>query len=225
MAEGALSRRVYNEILGRLLRGEVKPGQFFNRRQIAAELGVSVAPVLEAMLELQTEGLIESLPRQGTRVRQLTVEDVRGQLIVREALECQAARLYCGPPVEKDLPRLLPMAREIDAAELRSIEHIREEVRFHHELVSLAAVPALNEAFERVMKLGLLFAVQALHPSHKYAPKSSHVKLVNALVSSDADAAEAVVRAHVQSGKEALFERWSGAEARRAHSRPAWLGE
>jgi DNA-binding GntR family transcriptional regulator len=180
---------------------------------------------LEAMLELQTEGLIESLPRQGTRVRELTLEDVRGQLIVREALECQAARLYCGPPVEKDLPRLLAMAKEIDAAELRSVEHIREEVRFHHELVSLPELPALTEAFERVMKLGLLFAVQALHPNHKYAPKSSHVKLVNALVSSDADAAEAVVRAHVQSGKEALFEHWRGADSRRAPRRPNWLGK
>src|SRR5689334_15273534 len=89
------SERVYNEILDRLLSGRWEPGYVFNRRQIAAEMKVSVAPVLEAMLELEGEGLIETLPRKGTRVRALTIRDLQGQLIVREALECQAARMYC----------------------------------------------------------------------------------------------------------------------------------
>src|SRR5688500_11104912 len=96
MADGSLSTRVYDDILGRIVSGRMKPGDVFNRRQVAAELGVSVAPVLEAMLELETEGLIQTLPRRGTRVCQASADDVWGQLMVREALECQAARLYCG---------------------------------------------------------------------------------------------------------------------------------
>jgi GntR family transcriptional regulator, rspAB operon transcriptional repressor len=223
MSSSSLAARVYEEILKRLLTGKLVPGQIFNRRQTAAELGVSVAPVLEAMLELEAEGLIETLPRKGTRVRVLTLVDLQGQLVVREALECQAARLYCGRPVQQHMKQLIPLAEEIDASDLRSPEHLKDEIFFHHYLVSLAATPALTEAYERVMKLGLLYLIQVFHPDPRSAPKASHVEFVNALTSQDPDAAEAAVRAHVQSGKEALFEQWVASRSTASPNVPSWL--
>jgi len=223
MENGSLSSRVYEEILHRLLSGSLIPGQRFNRRQIAAELGVSVAPVLEAMLQLRVESLIESTPRQGTRVRVLTLEDLRGQLIVREALECQAARLYRGEPIRRHLKRLAPMARRIDATDVRSAEHIKEEIRFHHSLVALAGVPALTAAYERVMKLGLLYAIQVHHPDQAAAPRSDHAKLLTELSTDIADEAEAAMRAHAQAGKEPFFASAEPAKPRRAADSPSWL--
>ena len=223
MSGGSLASRVYEDILHRILSGRLAPGEIFNRRQTAAELGVSVAPVLEAMLELEAEGLIETLPRKGTRVRVLRLDDLHGQLVVREALECQAARHYCGRPVERHMDRLLRMAEQIDASDLRSPAHLRKEISFHHYLVSLAAVPALTEAYERVMKLGLLYAIQVFHPDHRAATKASHVEFVNALTTHDPEAAEAAVRAHVQSGKEALFDRLAAAGSTALPDVPTWL--
>ncbi|MCX7935224.1 MAG: GntR family transcriptional regulator, partial [Planctomycetota bacterium] len=75
------------------------PGEFLDRRGVAREIGISPAPVLEAMLRLQEEGLLEALPRRGTRVRIITADYLLGQLLVREALECEAARLICGQKV------------------------------------------------------------------------------------------------------------------------------
>ena len=223
MGNGSLSTLVYNKILHRLLSGALGPGQIFNRRQIAAELGVSVAPVLEAMLQLRVEGLIESTPRQGTRVRVLTLEDLRGQLIVREALECQAARIYCGEPIRRNLKRLAPMARRIDATDVRSAEHINGEVRFHHSLVALAGVPTLTAAYERVMKLGLLYAIQVHHPDQAAAVRSDHLELLRALSTNDADKAEAIMRAHAQAGKEAFFASGQTSTDRLAPESPSWL--
>ena len=48
MPSSSLASRVYDDILNRILTGQLAPGEIFNRRQTAAELGVSVAPVLEA---------------------------------------------------------------------------------------------------------------------------------------------------------------------------------
>jgi DNA-binding GntR family transcriptional regulator len=218
------SKRVYDEILDRLLSGQWEPGYAFNRRQIAAELNVSVAPVLEAMLELEGEGLIETRPRKGTRVRALTLEDLQGQLIVREALECQAARMYCGEPIERHIKRLMRLAERIDDSQLRSIKHLKDEVRFHHYLLSLAGVTALVEAFERVMKSGLLYSIQVLHPWHESAPRASHVELVKGLTTRDPDVAEVLIREHVRSGKEALFEQTAGQGSEPGlPESPAWL--
>ena len=60
----SLSREVYNTLLQQLLQNELIPGTILNRRKVAAELGVSVAPVLEAMLQLEMEGFLEASGRK-----------------------------------------------------------------------------------------------------------------------------------------------------------------
>jgi GntR family transcriptional regulator, rspAB operon transcriptional repressor len=68
-------------------------GQPVSRRRLAAELGMSFLPVTEALLRLEFEGLLESRPRAGTRVRIPSPQDVEGNYVVRQALETQAAIL------------------------------------------------------------------------------------------------------------------------------------
>src|SRR5229473_6236702 len=91
-----LAGEAYGIIRQRILRGEVAIGQVISRRKVAAELGMSFLPVSEAMLRLEHEGLLESRPRAGTRVRVPTRPDVHGHHVVREALESQAAMLFAG---------------------------------------------------------------------------------------------------------------------------------
>ena len=227
MAEGPLSTRVYDDILARIMSGRMKPGDVFNRRQVAAELGVSVAPVLEAMLELESEGLIQTLPRRGTRVREASPRDVWGQLLVRQAWGGQAARLYHGDPVRRHATRLGRLAEALDRLDARSPEHAREEIRFHHYLVSLADCPALTQAFERVMKLGLLHAANALTPDPARSGAGAgqgHVSLVDALQTAEPDAAEAAVRAHVRGGVGALYADGKPTDGE-FPPLPSWLGE
>src|SRR6202049_5205071 len=89
-----LAGEAYSIIRERILGGEVAIGQVISRRKIAAELGMSFLPVSEAFLRLEFEGLLESRPRAGTRVRIPSHEDVRGHYLVREALKVEAARLF-----------------------------------------------------------------------------------------------------------------------------------
>src|ERR1700688_3973700 len=90
----SLAAEAYVYIRKRILRGEIAIGQVISRRKIAVDLGMSFLPVSEAFLRLEFEGLLESRPRAGTRVRIPSREDVRGHYVVREGLEVQAARLF-----------------------------------------------------------------------------------------------------------------------------------
>src|SRR5271155_1294222 len=90
----SLAHEAYGIVRQRIIRGELTIGQVISRRKIAGELGMSFLPVSEALLRLEFEGLLESRPRAGTRVRIPTPQDVRGNYLVREALELQAARLF-----------------------------------------------------------------------------------------------------------------------------------
>src|ERR1700680_1758728 len=98
-----LAGEAYSIIRERILRGEVAIGQVISRRKVAAGLGMSFLPVSEAFLRREFEGLLESRPRAGTRVRIPTREDVEGHYVVREGLEVQAAKLFAklAPPDER----------------------------------------------------------------------------------------------------------------------------
>src|SRR5262245_65220 len=86
----SLAAEAYEVVRQRIARGELVLGQAVSRRRLAAELGMSFLPVTEALLRLEFEGLLESRPRAGTRVRIPSSQDVEGNYVVRQALETQA---------------------------------------------------------------------------------------------------------------------------------------
>jgi len=187
--------------------GELHPGQIINRRQIASEFGVSVAPVLEAMLLLEHEGLLETIPRKGTQVRLIRQEDVLGQFILRDALECKAARLYWNRTLPEAYSDLLDFARQVDSATEDLLEDWRQEILFHKELVTLAGVPALTAAFDQTMKLNLFFTMSRTVPPELKHNRDNHEVLIQRLNSAgSADEAEEIIRTHVWYAKEYMLE-------------------
>ena len=84
--QSSLASEAYAVVRQRILTGTIGLGQVISRRKLAAELRMSFLPVSEALLRLEVEGLLESRPRAGTRVRIPSAEDVQGHYVVREAL-------------------------------------------------------------------------------------------------------------------------------------------
>ena len=203
----SLANDIYNRIMEQLLSGDLLPGQIINRRQMAADFHVSVAPVLEAMVLLEHEGLMETIPRKGTQVRLIREEDVRGQFVLRDALESKAARIYYGGNLKERSDELLDFARRVDQAPSDHLEDWKTEILFHRELVSLAAVPALTEAFDRTMRLNLFYAMARIIPVHLATERDNHVNLLHKLMEAEsADQAEILIRKHVWYGKESLLQ-------------------
>src|SRR5216110_1016378 len=114
-APASLAAEAYEFVKRRILCGDLSMGQVISRRKIAAELGMSFLPVSEALLRLEFEGLLESRPRAGTRVRIPSREDVRGHYIVREALEVQAAMLFAFVATAGERTELRKLAARVDA--------------------------------------------------------------------------------------------------------------
>lgn len=198
----ALSQEVYDFLLQKLLRNKLLPGAVLNRRQVAAEMNVSVAPVLEAMLQLELEGYLVSIPRKGTFVRPIHMEDIKGQRIVREALECQAARMYCGDSVKRNQKRLEDAAKKVDYCEPGSMDSWKSETAFHRALVDLAGCPALTQEFDKVMRAGLFFAVNQFIFTHGGMDSNKHERLVIELLTIDPEQAERLIRRHLGTVKE-----------------------
>lgn len=195
-----LSDRVYDALLEQMHHRKLLPGQEVNRRRVAAALGISVAPVLEAMVQLEHEGFLASRPRRGTYVKPIDPQEVRGRFILRIALEAQAARMYCGEPIIKHEKQLLKLAKQVDQTPPHDPRNWRAEVAFHTELVKLAQCQVLIKEFETVMHHGLFYAVNEIASTRpRQSPKDCHQGLVEALKTVDPGRADGVIRYELES--------------------------
>ena len=115
-----LASKVYESVRRGILSGDLKPGQPMSRRRIATELCTSPLPVASAFQRLELEGFLESRPRAGTRVRALSLDEIRGHFVVREALETQAATRVALLADDQAMrtPTLLLLAQHRSAATL-----------------------------------------------------------------------------------------------------------
>lgn len=100
-----------------LVSGELAPGDRVRQEELAESLGVSLAPVREALAVLEQEGQVTYLPRRGYFVTELDLGDVREIYELRALLEDRAARRAL-PLLDSDaIGRIELAAREwIDAA-------------------------------------------------------------------------------------------------------------
>ncbi|MFI2767288.1 GntR family transcriptional regulator [Ruegeria faecimaris] len=86
-SEGSLSQRVYLSIKHAILSLDFAPGDNLRKAPICERLGVSRAPVTEAIARLASEGLVDVVPQSGTRVSYFSMSEIREGMFLREALE------------------------------------------------------------------------------------------------------------------------------------------
>src|SRR5436190_17178449 len=112
---GSWAEQAYLMIREKILRGEFPLGAALSRRKLGIQFGMSFLPISEAIQRLEHDGLVESRPRVGTRVRIPSPQDLRDRYILREALETQSARLFSEKASSDERLELRSMAAQLDA--------------------------------------------------------------------------------------------------------------
>jgi DNA-binding GntR family transcriptional regulator len=198
--QGSLAMEAYTVIRRRIICGQIGLGEAVSRRKLAAELGMSFLPVTEALLRLEFEGLLESRPRAGTRVRIPSRADVLGHYIVREALETQAARLFARMATATERSALLKLAVHVDACVLSDrILFMGLHERLHCRIADCAHSPALSRALEATHALASTWFCTVPTPEPGYCV---HQNLLDALANASPEIAAQAMREHVTRGME-----------------------
>jgi DNA-binding GntR family transcriptional regulator len=201
----SLAEEAYQILLDQLLTKKLMPGILINRRAIATDLGMSVAPVLEAIIQLQSEGFLKSIPRKGTLVCAVHLEGFRGQLLLREAIECEAARLYCGKPVI-EAAHLAALAVAADVSQQKPLVELwKAELAFHTALIALTQCDTLIQTYAKTMQRKLFSSAHLFLGGEAFGG-GDHAALLCGLQTTDPDGAERLIRAHLHFKKERLFE-------------------
>lgn len=134
------------EGIARLLRqeivaGRISPGTKLNEIEIAQRYGVSRPPLREAFRKLENENLVISIPRKGTYVTGLSVEDCKDLFFTRRIIECAAIDTIARNkntdlrPLRKALEDAASAPPPLEVEGAGATESYKEIAEFHWKLV------------------------------------------------------------------------------------------
>jgi DNA-binding GntR family transcriptional regulator len=191
-----LHQQVKEVLLERILAHEYAPGDRLVETRIAHELGVSQAPVREALRELETLRFVESSPFKGARVREVSDDELAEIYPIRAALESVAASAAAGRLAGRVAPLEREVRRMAKARHLR--DQVEHDVRFHRLIVEASGNARLLELWEslqveaRTMITAIRTGLDPVEVARRHEP------IVDALRRQDAQAAGDEIRRHVE---------------------------
>ncbi|MEV7404829.1 GntR family transcriptional regulator [Streptomyces sp. NPDC091267] len=208
--DSSLADRARDEVRRRVVDRRYPPGTRLVEREVAVELQMSRVPVREALRSLAAEGLLDTLPRGGARVRRMDRADVIHLYEVWEPLAVQASRLAARRVTEAggrqsaalgELTRALDDAEAAAAAEDGSAE-VAANTRFHAGVVTLAGNPLLSRMMEQ-LGWQLQFVFGRLHdPAHM---RAQHAVMLRHIAEGDEEASAAGTLLHVRDSRAAAL--------------------
>jgi DNA-binding GntR family transcriptional regulator len=182
-----------------ILSGRTDPGERLVEEQLTRRLGISRAPLREAMRLLAQQGLVEHIPRRGARVATLSDADVRELYEVRDVLERHAV---ASAPPRPDLTALraaLEVMRKATEAGDR-LELANAHRRFHAEVVALGGNRQLTGLYESVLvRIQLYMAVNMRREAEQARAEDGvhrHERLFEAVEQGDAEGVLTALAAH-----------------------------
>ena len=109
-----LADEVKDKLRQALLSGRFQRGDRLRLEELAAELGVSIMPVREALIALSNEGLVEAEPRRGFRATPLEQQDLDDIFEVHAKLAGILAARAAAQATDEDIARLRSMHAEFE---------------------------------------------------------------------------------------------------------------
>jgi DNA-binding GntR family transcriptional regulator len=210
----SLAEQAYHQIRNLILKGELAVGMVLSRRTLAKRLGMSFLPISEALQKLEVEGLLESKPRVGTRVRIPTRRDIEDRSIVREALETQAARLFAERSTAAEKRELRRRGVRVDKLYARcergsaSRDFLfsvnTEHMELHLCIAEKARCPALRDAIEKEQVLVFNWLYDTV-VQRRTLSSDFHTRLTEAIASGDPEKADVAMRQHIRRGLEQVL--------------------
>ncbi|MCA0918782.1 GntR family transcriptional regulator [Pseudooceanicola nanhaiensis] len=204
-----LNERAYHEIRRQLVSGAVKPGQPLVIRTLAADFGISVTPVRDAMLRLVAERLLVMMPNRTFAVPVLTQALLREASEIRVLMEGLATRKATPNLKLSHLHRLQGLVLEgTEAAEAGdSPAYTRINQEFHFTIYEQAQAPILLQKITELWsQVGPYFSQLLVDGDYVPHANEPHQRIVEALQARDADLASKEIARDIESATHSLVQ-------------------
>jgi DNA-binding GntR family transcriptional regulator len=209
--------RAYQYAKRAILERRYAPHELLTEGELAAAVGVSRTPVREALLRLQSEGLIRLLPKRGALVLPVTAAEVADVIETRRIIETFAVRKAIASAgtdlvatLQEQLKRMRAAVRERDAR-----AYVEADRDFHESIVAATGNAILTALYrslrDRQLRMGVINllhertgSVDAASVARMRSSIVEHEAILAAITARTLRAGEAAVAAHLDRAAEQL---------------------
>ncbi len=197
-SDGPQGNAVYHRLLHEIGCGTLNSGDRLRETELAERLGVSRTPIREAIRQLEADGMVTHVPRQGATLRSLEYAEVMELYEMRAVLEGTAARLAARS------------ASEIEIEEIEALNHQLAQVgntpeavllnrQFHAAILDAAKNRFLVRSVHSLQKTLMILGPTTLTDANRAEDAiGEHFGVLDAIKARDGALAEAAMRAHIQ---------------------------
>ena len=193
-----LADQAFDYLSQAILSGELRNGDRLVESELSQKLGISRAPIREALAELERQGLACSLVRRGHFVRPWTKQDLWEVAILRATLETLAAQLAIPNMTQDDLTSLEDIIKEMGEADrLSDIPRLIDlDFDFHGLIVERCQHGRLQRVLGDMHLQVRIFRIVTKRTDYETYQKT-HGDLLAALRTGDPQVVQQTVYSHV----------------------------
>ena len=189
---------VYLKTRSRILKGMLAPGSAVNQEALAADLGVSITPLREALRRLEMEGLIRLEAHRTMSIAPLTSRELDEMYAIRMELDPFAAGLAASNVSEAQMEVVYRLASQKAAND--PVLQLERNRGFHRAVYSScgndALINLLEQLWDRTDRYRLILIREEL--LRRSTSQQDHIDLANALAARKADMAARLMRTHIE---------------------------
>ena len=203
-----IRKKVYSYVRDRVLSGKIAPGERLVETKIASEIGTSRTPIREAFHTLESEGLIDSIPRVGYVVRPISEEEVEEICAIRLVIESLAVRWAVQKAhrkLVKDLKKNMSRAEQL--LEKKQYSNFAEvDAAFHEVIARCSGSDRLLELAQTLRKHMLRYRAKSIFSADTVVRAiAGHKAILAAIEDGNADAVEQAIKVHLDESKESCI--------------------
>ncbi|MEM6280903.1 MAG: GntR family transcriptional regulator [Chloroflexota bacterium] len=208
----SLRERVLDTLRKAIINGELKPGEILVETELAAQLGVSRAPLREAIRILNVEGLLQTVAYHGTTVKKLSRKDIEELYSVRGMIEVFAIRQIIAAEdmdaIVQDLrdihDTMMAFAKQGSMADINWVDR-----KFHDALVKHTGNGLLMHLWESVsLRVEQVMALRNQKQGDLLQIAFNHGNIIDAIAAKNTDEAVRLIREHIGTMGDELLSDW-----------------
>lgn len=207
ITKSALFQEVADRIRDMIYLDELRPGSRINEKDLSERFGISRTPLREALKVLCSEGLVDLIPRRGSRVRALDPAELDDLFPVMAVLEGLCARQAVVRADDAQLAQLRAMHENLERlAQSKDVNaYYDENFRFHEAIQTYSGNPWLKRVTSDLRTiLRLARHHQLTVPGRLAQSLAEHREIMLAFEQRDEEMADQAMRTHLLSQRKAF---------------------
>jgi DNA-binding GntR family transcriptional regulator len=203
-----IRKKVYTYVREQIMSGRIAPNQRLIETKIAQEIGTSRTPVREALHNLEIEGLIQSIPRIGYQVKEISEQEVEEICEIRSVIEGLAARWAMEKASAKAVRELkkniaLTVA-QVSKGEVRAF--IDLDAQFHEIIARCSGSTRLLELSQTLRGHMLRYRVKSIFLEDTVLQAlQGHQAILKAIEKGDPEVVTLAVQVHLKESKKSIL--------------------